>query len=287
MGFMIYALINYLANNKQGMVAQDKLKEIYKDEIVYFKDITKVDEEAFASGLDEEDTLIVCGGDGTLNHFVNAVYNSKVPRKLFYLATGTGNDFAHDAKGMYESETELIPLHPFMKNLPKVTVNGKSSYFVNGVGFGLDGYCCAKGDDLREKTYKNVNYTNIAIEGLLFKYKPTKAKVTVDGISKSYEKVWLAPTMLGKYYGGGMMITPFQDRLNIKNTVSCAIWHNSDKVKTLMLFPKIFTGEHVKYTDVYDVLTGHSINVEFEEPQSLQIDGETINNVRSYCVSFN
>ena len=38
----------------------------------------------------------------------------------------------------------------YLKNLPQVEVNGKKYLFLNGVGYGIDGYCCEVGDKLRE-----------------------------------------------------------------------------------------------------------------------------------------
>lgn len=36
--------------------------------------------------------MILCGGDGTLNRFVNDVNGMNIPNKLYYYPTGTGND---------------------------------------------------------------------------------------------------------------------------------------------------------------------------------------------------
>lgn len=81
-----------------------------------------------------------------------------------------------------------------------------------------------------------MNYTAIAIKGLLFHYKPTNAVVTVDGETHSYRKVWLAPTMDGRFYGGGMMPTPGQNRLSPDGTVSTMVMFGAGKLKTLMVF---------------------------------------------------
>ena len=56
----------------------------------------------------------------------------------------------------------------------------------------------------------------------------------------------------------------------------------SGKLKTLMVFPSIFKGEHVKHTEMCQVLTGREITVEFDQPTALQIDGETILGVTQY-----
>ena len=243
-------------------------------------DVTKIsDYAAVFSGLTSEDSLILCGGDGTLNRFVNDTDGMEIPCKILYYPVGTGNDFAFDVIGSKTSE-KPFPVNEYLKNLPAVTVKGKTYRFLNGVGFGIDGYCCEVGDELRKKSDKPVNYTMIAIKGLLFHYKPTNAKITVDGKEYLYQKVWLAPAMFGRYYGGGMMPTPGQTRRD--DTVSTLVFYGSGKLKTLMIFSSIFTGKHVAHKESVAVLTGKEISVEFDSPRAIQIDGETILGVTSY-----
>ena len=163
--------------------------------------------------------------------------------------------------------------------------DGKEHRFINGIGYGIDGYCCEKGDELRGEGNGEVNYTAIAIKGLLFHYKPTGATITVDGVEHRFEKVWLAPTMIGRYYGGGMMPTPEQDRLNGDGAVSMMVYYGSGKLKSLAVFPSIFKGEHIKHSEMVAVLSGRNITVCFDEPRPLQIDGETVPGVREYSVT--
>ena len=115
---------------------------------------------------------------------------------------------------------------------------------------------------------------------MLFHYKPTDATVTVDGVKHNFKRVWLAPTMNGKFYGGGMMPTPNQDRTGGK--LSVMVYHNLGKLKALMVFPSIFKGEHVKHKNNIAILEGREITVEFDRPTPLQIDGETILGISSY-----
>ena len=129
-----------------------------------------------------------------------------------------------------------------------------------------------------------MNYAGIAIKGLLFHYKPTAAKVTVDGAEHSYRKVWIAPTMHGRFYGGGMMPAPRQRRDNEKGSVSVTLFHDSGKLHTLAVFPNIFKGTIEKSKKMIDVFEGKDITVEFSGPRALQIDGETILGVTKYHV---
>lgn len=281
---MYYVLCNPLSANKQGTVLSQSLVGKLPREEIKFVDILTVGEYAdFWKTIDcENDTVILSGGDGTLNRFINATKGTELPKNLFYFASGSGNDFKHDVS---PDSDDLIPLSKYMEDLPTVTVKGKTYYFVNGIGFGIDGYCCEVGDKLKEKSDKPVNYTSIAIKGLLFGFTPANAKVTVDGVTTEYKKAWIAPTMKGKYYGGGMMVAPEQDRFDPKRAVSVALLYGSGKLKTLMVFPSIFKGEHVKHTKMVKIMRGHEITVEFDKPVALQIDGETVLDVTSYTVS--
>lgn len=243
-------------------------------------DITKIDTYAdFFATKSSDDTVIICGGDGTLNRFANDTKNIEIPCEISYLALGTGNDFLKDIEA---NNGEIVPISKYLENLPTVTVKGEDYLFLNNVGFGIDGYCCEVGDAMKAQGETDINYSAIAIKGLLFHFKPKNAVVTVDGVRKEYKKVWIAPTMNGRFYGGGMMPTPSQDRLDSEAKLSVMIWHDSGKLRTLTAFPSLFKGEHLKHTAMIEVLSGHEITVEFDEPCALQIDGETVLGVTSY-----
>lgn len=273
-----YILYNPNAGHGRIHTEADELARRYENPVVV--DMTKVEgySELF-SELCEEDVIIVCGGDGTINRFVNETRGLALKNRIYYYAVGSGNDFLRDVA---PDATEPIELNKYIENLPTVTVNGKEYLFINGVGYGIDGYCCEEGDRLKAISDKPVNYTAIAIKGLLFKYKPTSAKVRVDGKEYSFKKVWIAPAMNGRYYGGGMMPAPDQDRLNPEHELSLVVLHNSGKLGTLMIFPSIFKGKLGDSKKKVTVIKGHDIEVEFDRPVALQIDGETVLGVTSY-----
>lgn len=278
-----YVLFNPNSGGGNGQQRAHELKEKLPGENLVFCDVTKIDNYArFLKGFEGNEDLIICGGDGTLNRFVNDTAGLSLPGKIYYYPAGTGNDFLKDVGK--EPGCEPFLINDYIKNLPVVSVKGKDYKFINAVGYGLDGYCCEVGDEMRAASSEPVNYTSIAVKGLLFHYKPARAKVTVDGNTSEYKRVWLAPTMKGRFYGGGMMAAPDQDRLNKDGLVSLVIIYKSFKLKTLIVFPSIFKGEHVKHTEMVKVITGHDITVEFDRPASLQIDGETILDVTGYSV---
>lgn len=277
-----HILYNPLAANGK---CEDKLapiKELYKEHNAEYYNMTEIsDFKAFIESIPNDDCIVLCGGDGTLNNFINRVDVGAVGCEILYFPSGSGNDFFHDIEG--QDGSHPFSINKYLKDLPYVTVNGNTYRFINGIGYGIDGYCCEMGDKLREKhPGKSVNYTSIAIKGLLFNYHTTKATVTVDGVSHEYENVWLAPTMNGRYYGGGMDMAPSQDRLNEDRTLSLVVFHNKGKLKTLMVFPSIFKGEHICHEDMVSIHEGHDITVKFDKPTALQIDGETVVGVTEY-----
>lgn len=272
-------LFNPYSYNGRGEEEAHKLKDKLKDELEFFSMQQIDDFKKFLKKNDED--IIICGGDGTLNYFINHTKNIKYDNNILYYSTGTGNDFYNEVG---DENKFPIKINKYLKDLPTVIVNGKEYQFLNGVGYGIDGYCCEEGDRLKKKNNKPVNYTSIAIKGLLYKFKPRNAKICVDGKEYEFKKVWLAPTMNGKYYGGGMMIAPNQDRLNEERKVTLVVLHNVGKLKILMAFPKIFEGKHVEKKDMITVFEAHNITVSFDKPTALQIDGETISGVTEYTV---
>lgn len=279
---MAKAYILYNPNAGSGEYREDvDALEAFLDDDVQRLNITQITNYAvFLQNLEKDDYLVIAGGDGTLNRFINDTAGLRIAQEIYYFPIGTGNDFAHDLKKTQGDKP--FPIKQYLENLPTVEVNGKRYRFLNGVGYGIDGYCCKIGDEQRKTSAKKVNYTTIAIQGLLFHYKPTRATVTVDGVTRTYEKVWLAPTMHGRFYGGGMMPTPGQDRTAQTPMLSTMVFHGASSLHTLMVFPSIFQGEHVKHTKIVDILQGSEITVEFDRPTPLQIDGETILGVTSY-----
>lgn len=274
---MKYYLYNSLSNNG---IKPEFLEIVERLENTEIKEIIDLDYQEFLKNLKEEDEIVIVGGDGTLNYFVNEIKDLEINNKIYYRASGTGNDFMHDIEKI---DGEEILINQYVHNLPTVYVKDVERKFLNGVGYGIDGYCCEVADEIKKKTpNKKINYTGIAIKGLLFHFKSATATITVDGREYVHENVWIAPTMKGRFYGGGMMVAPNQDRLS--GEVSVVVYHAKSRLKALMSFPSIFKGEHIKKEKMVSIYTGKEITVKFDRSCALQIDGETVLDVTEYKV---
>jgi len=279
---MNYLLYNPLSNNGKG---DDGKKKAVKELSGQFPDLEEVDYtstifEDLAKDLKAGDNLILVGGDGTLSFFANDIKTYPVCEGVTYYLYpwGTGNDFVNDLadKGV---NLKLIEINKYLEKLPKVKVGTHEQYFINNVGYGLDGMVCEVADSLKAKG-KKPNYTSIALSLLRGKYERRNAKVTVDGVTKEFKEVWIAPAMNGRYYGGGMKATPEQNRLS--GNLTCAVMFGQSRLHTITAFMGIFKGTHVKHTEMVEFLVGKHIHVEFDTPCALQIDGETFLDVKEY-----
>lgn len=277
---MKYIFYNPKANNGSKDEAAKKLQTIIGESKLI--DATAVSYKEKLAELNENDEIYLVGGDGTLNYFINDMGDTELKQSVYFYPSGTGNDFLRDVN-QFADENGLVKVNDFIKNLPTVFVKDIEKKFINGIGFGLDGMCCQIGDDMKAKSDKKINYTSIAIKLLLFSYKPKNAKVVVDGKEYCFKNVWILPTMKGKFYGGGLMIAPKQDRNDPDGRVTVVIYNGRSRLKSFMYFPKLSKGK-LDNVKMLTVLTGKDIYVEYDEPTALQIDGETVRDVKSYSV---
>ncbi len=282
---MVYVLYNPLAGNRTCEERCRDVGEIFASDDKQYIDILTVDDfDGFIKSLSSDDQMVICGGDGTLNYFINHIETTDLEQDVYYYPGGSGNDFYRDVDE--EGSSGVFRINKYLKCLPKVRVNGMEKLFLNGIGFGLDGYCCEEGDKKRiTSPGKKVNYAVIAFKGFMYAYRKANATVTVDGKTVNFKDVWMAPTMNGRFYGGGFMSAPNQDRLNEDGLVSVIIIHSKFRIPLLLAFISVFKGKHLKYKRLVTEMFGSEVSVEFDRPTALQIDGETVKDVLKYEVS--
>lgn len=226
-----------------------------------------------------KDNIIICGGDGTLNYFINNIAGIPHNNHIFYFDSGSGNDFHTDVRG----GERPYAIDIYLENLPIVRVNGHNHYVLNGCGCGIDSFACFEGEKKRQKTHKPINYTSMVIKGVLGSFKPFRARITVDGIAQDYNNVWLAPVMNGRFFGGGVEIAPMQNRLQ-NDTITIVIGCANNRLKAAKLLSSVTKGGHIKNEKNFKFIHGKHFKVELSRPMELQVDGEIIRDVSSFEV---
>lgn len=274
---MTYIMYNPLANGGNGMQGIDRVQAQFPGSEI--RDITALDPNTFFADLTPEDKVILCGGDGTIHHLVNDLADPaglEVP--VYIWKFGTGNDFWRDVP--QKKEREMVLLNDYIRNLPVACVNGEDVRFLNNFSFGIDGRVCELGEEKKRTKGGKVSYAALAIKAIAYDYKCVNARVTVDGETREYKKVWLATAMNGKYFGGGMKLAPGQNRGD--DALCCIVWHKTPRILALPLFISVFPGWHVHLKGMFDIRWGHEIRVEFDRPCAVNLDGEVTSGVRNY-----
>ena len=235
-------------------------------------DITDV--KAFLKTLDPHDRLILVGGDGTLNRLANKIYELDYPNPLYMYQAGTGNDFIRSLK----TKEKVVLIKPYLKDLPTVTYENQSQYFLNGAGAGLDGFI---GYLVNHSKYKKnkLNYFRHAFEGFV-KFKPIKATVTYDGKSITEKKVWFVSVMHAPYFGGGMKIAPKASRN--ERSLYVVMVKKIPKWLLIFIFPTIYLGWHVIFRRYVSIKRVEHVSIAFENDTYLQIDGDVMYPVKTF-----
>ena len=278
-----YIIYNPAAGNQTCMDEVEILEIVYDNTIAI--DINKISNyRVFLSGLDKTDTLILCGGDGTLNRFVNDTRGIEIHNDLYFYAVGCGNDFVKDL-GREKGDEPDFKINQYIRHLPRVTVNGKEKLFVNNVSFGISCSCYERRRERILSGKKDGRLRNIgtAISELLSR-KPMDAEITVDGQQHHLTKVWQISVMNGRYECGGMLSAPDRNRLEEKEEPSVMLLHGVGKLGALKGYLSMCRGKHPKTRKGMEIWKGSDIRIKPEVPVFLQMDGDMAADVTEYHI---
>ncbi|MFA5719791.1 MAG: hypothetical protein WC939_01880, partial [Acholeplasmataceae bacterium] len=155
-------------------------------------------------------------------------------------------------------------------NLPKDVSTQSDRLFLNSVGLGIDAYVCflVEGSD-GGKT--EGNYFKSAYRAFKLS-KPHNISLWVDGVEFKHEKVWFTVVCNGKYFGGGMKISPKSKRLD--DELEVVVVKGIGKFLLFLIFPTIYLGIHRIFKRFVKFYKGKHIIVETDRDVHIQYDGE-------------
>ena len=195
--------------------------------------------------LDNNDCpgVLSVGGDG-LAHLVLQIV---VPRKIPFavIPAGTGNDFVR---------TLGWPLDSIDKQLDVITTQNPSAIdlgLVDGEWFGavlssgFDSTVNEKANSL--KWPKGPAKYNVAIALELPFFKPSYFEIELDDQLIKTEAMLIAVAN-GSSYGGGMQVCP--DASVTDGLFDVMVLNPISKVEFIKVFPKVYSGAHVKHPEV-------------------------------------
>jgi diacylglycerol kinase (ATP) len=151
--------------------------------------------------------ILLIGGDGTINYFINKYPSNTVPVSL--IKGGTGNDFAWKLLGDKSFEEQLqIAINGTPRFVDAGVCNGR--YFLNGVGVGFDGAVVRKMNASRRwfKGYLNY-YLNVL--KVITTYRSVKVTIATDGAPLQTQRTFMLTIANGARFGGNFMVAPRAD----------------------------------------------------------------------------
>lgn len=221
---------------------------------------------AFLRGIGEEDVLILAGGDGTVNRFRNDTRMIGLPRQILYYPIGRSNILARSlGKGRGDCP---FPIREELEKAPAVQVQGKDICFLTGIGCGLCGW---------QIPGKKTNPVR-ALHRAAAHCGSFSAHVCVDGVRRSYSRVWMAPVMWGQHCRS---LTGEADQAQ-SGQLSIMILHGCGRMKLHRLLNALRRGKQARCGKNVEILTGREITVELDRPVPAALDGESLGCVSAF-----
>jgi YegS/Rv2252/BmrU family lipid kinase len=213
------------------------------------------------------DCILVAGGDGTINHVVNAMvqHNINVPLGIFPF--GTANDFAAHLR-LTKNVSEIC----------KVILEGKTTdiclgkvnerYFVNVAAAGLLTDISQKIDINMKNTLGKMAYYIKGIEKLP-EFKPIA--ITIKNAGKVIKEKLFLFVILNGSMAGGFTLAP--DSTADDETLNFIGVKTSNIIDLFNLFIKMLRGDHLESNNVI-YFKGKEFIIECDENLETDIDGE-------------
>ena len=279
-----YLLVNPKGGHKRGLEIYEKVKHIFSSAGA---NITVLHTEYaghafdFAKTLDfvGYDGLCAIGGDGTMYELINGMLkrddNHKIPIGL--ITGGTGNSFMYDVDCLdpIDAAKRIVQHKLRPLDIAKVNANGELFYSFNIIGWGL----ATDAGKLAEKLrwLGGVRYDVASIIEVL-KGKDRIATLTLEKevIKENFIFIIGCNTI---HTGKAMKMAPLA-QLN-DGKIDLIIVRKTSRINLLKLFPKLFSGDHIK-SPLVEYRQVKNFSISLEETNDLTIDGEIIGSTPLY-----
>jgi len=279
--------------NKVRKVLEGKAVECEVHFTEYTKHAVELSNEICKSS--GEKTIVIIGGDGTVNEVVNGLAYPCPDVTIGYIPTGSGNDLA---RGLAIARKPLRALDRILKmedyaytdiGILDMPDADEQRRFVVSSGIGYDSEVCNHILTSRLKKFLNtiklgkISYLLIGLYHVLV-HKPSDGVLTMDGGERiPFKKLLFIASMIQKSEGGGLRMTP--DARNDDGLLSLCMVSNISKMRVFLTILFVFSGRHVNMKGI-KVVNCREAEIETDTPFYIHTDGE-INgrhrHVRLHC----
>lgn len=237
-------------------------------------------------------SLIILGGDGTINEALQGMRNT--PRiVLGYIPTGSSNDLARDL-GIPANPRDALDLilhsgTPRTMDLGTVTYSdGMTRRFAVSCGIGFDAAVC---EEAMHSTIKNImnklglgklTYLGVALKQL-FAAKAVSGQLTIeDNAPINIGNMLFTACMLHRFEGGGFQFAPNAD--DNDGILNLCVVGDLSKIFVLFALPTAFKGSHYRFKGITPY-KAEKLTIETSRPLWVHTDGEVTRRSRRICVT--
>ncbi len=222
-----------------------------------------------ASAQPDCEKVIAIGGDGTFSEVLQGI-NLNVP--VAFVPAGTGNDFVSGA-GLPVNPEEIIDLalSDSVGEFDIMTVNDGRCLNVAGSGFDVDVLIAES--KMRKYLPGKISYMIALITSLLC-FKFSNVTVSVDDGEERKMSVLLLAAANGKYYGGGMPISP--DAKCDDGYMDLIVIKKLPRYKIPYVFVKFLAGKLMEVKKYVEFHRCKKVSFSILPKLPINIDGELI-----------
>lgn len=231
-------------------------------------------------------SIIVVGGDGTLNEAVNGIMRQfRFPSdeiRIGMITVGTGNDWGrmYEIPPEYKGQVKILKKgHTFLQDVGVVKYRYASDeekrYFVNIAGMGYDALVAKKTNSLKQIGKGGVITYMISLLSGLFQYENTELSIEADGEQVYSGQVFSLSIGICKFNGGGMMQLP--NAIPDDGLFDVTLIEKTTKMRVIRNIKNLYDGSFIKMKEV-KTFTGKkfSIIANPSDKLNLETDGESL-----------
>jgi YegS/Rv2252/BmrU family lipid kinase len=281
-----YIILNPVAGKRKGPKQWAKIKPVLEQAKIGFVLHTSAyalhEQQLFSDGIEEGyRNFILIGGDGTFHGVLNSFMEQppEIRKEVTFtmIGAGTGNDWCRTFLNSAKPEQVIkwmIQGKTMVQDIGWASYQEKSKaekrYFLNVAGMGFDAFVAK--NYLSEHPSNSLVYLKGLLKGLM-KFQAPKAHIQFDSEEVS-DTVFILAAGNGRYFGGGMKITPRSDPQD--GLLDFTLVRGVSKIKVISLLPSLYAGT---FYDKSSQITHHrskEVSVTSESPIFLQLDGEMV-----------
>ena len=237
--------------------------------------------------------FLVLGGDGSISEVINGIFAANTTNtfniKIALIPRGTGNDWGRFWK---LKKNDKKSMSVFLQNNAQLIDVGKIDYvvdgvpdthfFINSVGFGLDGEVCNLTHSLKKYTGSFSFLYTIALLAAVFRYKSTDANITVNE-QKHNMKLFTMNIANGCYSGGGIKQNP--SAIPYDGVFDMMVVEKPTFRDIITALPLIFNGKLTKHPAIKS-LRSETIDIQCSDNILVEADGIIVPDAHSCTVSI-